>query len=181
MLNTKLFSLFITWFISTVLIVAATTSKAAAQAAPEIENISAIADNSAEIAEILLAQTLQEKLDAFFSSGKYTYCDAKILGNYWGQSVVDAKVLIGQKILAGERSLAYLEQYQVDAQVKALSDPEPSVCFFYEKGYTYDDAVVLAEFWFEASPWEAKIRAEKNFILGKDEFVENALRLAKRE
>lgn len=178
MLNTKLFSLFITWFISTVLIVAATPSKAAAQAVPEVENISAIADNSAEI---LLAQTLQEKLDAFFSSGKYTYCDAKILGNYWGQSVVDAKVLIGQKILSGERGMAYLEQYQVDAQVKALSDPEPSVCFFYEKGYTYDDAVALAEFWFKESPWEAKIQAEKNFILGKDEFVENALRLAKRE
>jgi hypothetical protein len=175
MLHPKLFNLLITWFISTVLIVAVTPSKSATQ---EIENLSAIADNSAEV---LLAQSLQEELDAFFDSGKYTYCDAKILGNYWGRSEVDAKVLIGQKILSGERGIAYLEQYHVDAQIQALSQPEPSVCFFYEKGYTYDDAVALAEFWFEASPWEAKIRAEKNFILGKDEVVKNALRLAKRE
>ncbi len=90
--------------------------------------------------------------------------------------------MIGQKFLSGERGIAYLEQYQVDAQIQALSQEQPnSVCFFYEKGYTYDDAVTLAEFWFEASPWEAKIRAEKNFILGKDEVVENALKLARRE
>ncbi len=172
MLNAKVFTLFITWFISTVTIVALTQETVKGQ---DKKNLLPIAD---ETASVLLAQTEIEELDAFFSYGEYTYCDAKMLGNYWGLSLIEAKALIGRKVLWGDTGIALLKQYFVDAQVKALSEYDNNICYFTENGYTYDDAVALADFWGERNPWEAKLRIQRNFILGNDQIVEEALRLA---
>jgi hypothetical protein len=47
-------------------------------------------------------------MDAFFAS-RYEYCDAAALASYWGQSVSDAKMTIGQKLVSGgESTLATL-------------------------------------------------------------------------
>jgi hypothetical protein len=170
MLNAKVFNLFVTWFISTIMLVALTPENVEGQ---EPRKSVLGAD---ETSSVLVAQ-LQEELDAFFSS-KYTYCDAQRLSEYWGQSVVDAKVRIGQKILWGDRGVAYLEQYLVDAQAQALFQDIRNLCLFSEQGYTYDDAVALSKFWGDPSPWDAKIRIERNLILGNDEIVQEALRLA---
>ena len=173
MLNAKVFNLFITWFISTILMVVFSPGNVQGQE-PRQSGLGAD-----ETSSVLLAE-LQEELDAFFSS-KYTYCDAQLLGNYWGQSALDAKVRIGQKILWGDRGVAYLEQFIVDAQGQALSQDIRNLCLYFEQGYSYDDAVALAEFWGDPSPWDAKIRIERNLILGNDEIVQEALRLATLE
>ncbi|MGK7903465.1 MAG: hypothetical protein AB4352_19080 [Hormoscilla sp.] len=118
----------------------------------------------------------ERELNAFFASGKYSYCDAKILANYWGQSVVEAKARIGRKIIWGKKDVLYLEQFMVDARVRALQNPE-ELCYFQENKYTYNDAVVLAEFWGDRTPWEAKLRIERNMILGNKQIVQQTLRL----
>ena len=117
------------------------------------------------------------ELNAFFASGKYSYCDAKILANYWGQSVVEAKARIGRKIIWGDGGVPYLEQFMVDARVRALQNPE-ELCYFQENEYSYDDAVVLAKFWGDRTPWDAKLRIERNLLLDNKQVVQQALRMA---
>ncbi|NES85725.1 MAG: hypothetical protein F6K10_32400 [Moorea sp. SIO2B7] len=129
--------------------------------------------------ENLLTQNSQQRRewDAFFSS-KYDYWDAKVLAEYWEQSIGDAKARIGRKILWGETDIAILEQFLVDARIQALqsvNDPR----YYRDSEYKYKDAQALAKFWGEPSPWEAKLRIEKNLRLGNDEIVKEALLLAR--
>ena len=125
---------------------------------------------------ILLSQTnnRQAELDAFFRS-KYNYCDAELLSEFWGQSLGETKARIGRKVIWGRGGIPYLEQYLVDARIQAIQQ-ESQLCTFHEAGYTYDDAVALAEFWGDPSPWEAKQRIERNLLLGKQKAVDSALR-----
>jgi hypothetical protein len=173
-LNGKIFNLFITWFISTIIAVALTPEQGEAKEAKELFLVSE--HNSS----LLLSQTQEQELDAFFSSGKYTYCDAKILADYWGQSTLDAKARIGRKLLSGEGGLSVLEDSVTGARDLAVSrlQSQQELCFFEEKGYTYDDAVALARFWGNSTPWEAKLQVEKYLILGEYQAVRNALRSA---
>lgn len=127
-------------------------------------------------------QVKNRELKAFFSS-KYDYWDARILSDYWGQSVVEAKARIGRKILWGQSNVAILEQFLVDARIKALQKMQgsnPPLELYGESKYKYNDAEKLANLWGERSPWDAKIRIEKNLILGQEEIIEQALRQTKR-
>jgi hypothetical protein len=173
-LNVKIFTLFITWFISTIMAVALTPEQV------EAKETKKLLLGSEQASSVLLAQSQEQELDAFFSSGKYTYCDAKMLADYWGQSPVEAKARIGRKLLAGQGGISVLEQFVASARVQALSrlQSQPELCFFEEKGYTYDDAVALARFWGKSSPWEAKLQVEKYLISGDHQAVRNALRSA---
>jgi hypothetical protein len=121
--------------------------------------------------------TEQQEWDAYASSG-YSYWDAKILANFWGQNVGDAKSRIGRKMLWGAESKVYLEQQMVDARVKALGSVE-QLELFGESGFSYDDAEALAKLWGDPSPWESKLRIETNLIMGNEDVVRNALSLAK--
>lgn len=116
------------------------------------------------------------EINVFFNSD-YTYCDAEILANYWEQSITEAKARIGRKILWGDGGLPFLEQFLLDARIKALQSP--SLCYYRLSRYSYYDAVALADFWGEPTPWDAKLRIEKNLILGNDEIVGEALELAR--
>ncbi len=118
----------------------------------------------------------EAELDAFFRS-KYNYCDAQLLSDFWGQSLVESKARIGRKVLWGDGGIPYLEQFLVDARIQAIKqDGRP--CTYGDAGYTYDDAVALARFWGDPSPWEAKQRIESNLVLGKKDVVDSALRKA---
>ena len=139
-----------------------------------------------ENGNILLAQkgTQEQELQAFFNS-KYDYWDARVLADYWGQSVSDAKARMGRKILWGPENVAILNQFLVDARVKALQSVKPannpsSYKFFRESNYSYDDANALAKFWGDRSPMDAKLRIERNLILGNNEIIEEALRYSRR-
>lgn len=69
--------------------------------------------------------TQDKELQAFYNS-KYDYWDARVLADYWGQSVEDAKARIGRKILWGKKDVAILQQFLVDARVNALESAQPA-------------------------------------------------------
>jgi hypothetical protein len=121
-----------------------------------------------------------KELQAFFNS-KYDYWDARVLADFWGQSIDEAKARIGRKVLWGPTNVAILEQFLVDARVNALrSANRNSSRFFVESEYTYDDAKALARFWGERSPADAKLRIERNLILGNNEMIDQALQYARQ-
>ena len=114
-----------------------------------------------------------KEIEAFINS-KYNYCDSVILGDFWGQSVAESKARIGRKVLWGDGGIPYLEQYLVDARIEALDKLSPP-CTYTDVGYTYDDAVTLATFWGDSSPWEAKERIVRNLMLGNQDEIDWAL------
>lgn len=122
-------------------------------------------------------QVKNKELNAY-SQSKYDYWDARVLADYWGQSVFEAKARIGRKILWGKYDVTILEQFLVDARIQMLQkmqDSNPSLNLYGESRYRYNDAEKLAAVWGERSPWDAKIRIEKNLILGQQEVIEKAL------
>jgi hypothetical protein len=144
-----------------------------------------IRDNNT-LQPLLLAQNAQssKEIDAFFSSS-YNYWDARVLADFWGQSVYDSKARIGRKILWGKKDVAILEQFLVDARIKHLesianASTPSSYTYYGESGYTYDDAEVLAKFWGDASPMDGKLRIERNLTLGNSSVIEEALKMTRR-
>ncbi len=127
----------------------------------------------------LLSQTESEAVDAFFNS-KFNYYDAKMLAHFWGTGLGETKAIMGRKILFAPENKAYLEQMLVDARLKALARAE-NLDLFFDAGFDYRDAEALAGFWGESSPWEAKVRVERNLILGNEPVVRAALRMAREE
>ena len=130
--------------------------------------------------EFIKAATKQIKnkeLNAFHRS-QYDYWDARVLADYWGQSVIEAKARIGRKILWGKYDVSILEQFLVDARIQGLQSLQGNrtLKLYSESKYRYNDAEKLAAVWGERSPWEAKVRIEKNLILGQQEVIEKALR-----
>lgn len=123
-------------------------------------------------------QARNRELNAF-SNSKYDYWDARVLGDYWGKSAFEAKAIIGRKILWGKSDVAILEQFLVDARLKSLqklNKNKNTLPLYIDSKYKYNDAQKLAKLWGEKSPWDAKIRIEKNLILGQQEIIEQALR-----
>jgi hypothetical protein len=78
--------------------------------------------------------------DAFsvFSHSGYTYCDAKLLGEFWGISTLDAKTQIGQKITHGLGP-------NIPGIVRASRAGHR--CGWADTGYSYNDAVELSRVW----------------------------------
>ena len=128
--------------------------------------------------------TTDQELKAFFNS-KYDYWDARVLSDYWGKAVEDSKAIIGRKILWGKKDVAILEQFLVDARVKALELTKPapnpsSYELFRESEFReYEDVEALAKFWGDRSPLDAKLRIERNLILGNYEKLKEALKYAR--
>ncbi len=129
---------------------------------------------------VALTATEAQEYRAFFQS-KYSYSNARILADFWGQSLGEAKARIGRKILWGQRDIAILEQFLVDAKTKALqllNAETPRLTLFSEVGYTYKDAESLSKFW-GGSVYESKVRIEKNLVLGNEAVVKRALGYAR--
>ncbi|MBP9090212.1 hypothetical protein KBI23_04225 [bacterium] len=123
----------------------------------------------------------QKDLEAY-SRSKYTYIDAKLLAKMWNKEVSDVKTHIGFKLLSGPLASAELEQNLVDARIKALAsvNSNQGLTYWQDSGHTYDDAVALAKLWGESSPWNAKVRVEKNLILGNEEVIKKSVILARK-
>ena len=127
-------------------------------------------------------QVKDKELKAFFNS-KYNYWDARVLADYWGQSVSEAKARMGRKIIWGKSDVSILEQFLVDARLQGLQKVQvsnPSLQLYSDSKYNYNDAENLATLWGESSPYNAKIRIEKNLILGQQQVIEQALQQTKR-
>jgi hypothetical protein len=129
----------------------------------------------------VISQSFQDQaeLDAYFQSA-YQYCDAEILSSYWGMNLDDTKMRMGRKILWGEADMLILEQFLADAKVSALYALEnypDELCNYGLSRYNYDDAEALAEFWGEPTPWDAKIRIEKNILLNTTYLIDETLNM----
>jgi len=125
----------------------------------------------------LLLTSSQVAMDAFWN-GKYTYCDAKILAAYWEQSIFETKARAGTKLLAGENGI--LESYLTKARIRAQDIGQPK-CTYNEEGYTYQDAVILAEYWGKATPWDAKLKMNHLLMQGSNAAIQNVLQPAKQQ
>jgi hypothetical protein len=106
------------------------------------------------------------RIDAFFAAG-YDYDDAVTLSKLWKtDDAFQAKIEGGKRLLAG-RKLPI-------AATPEDNNPEPdagestAVNAFFDAGYDYDDAVTLEKLWKTEDPYQAKIKAGKLLIAGKE-------------
>ena len=132
--------------------------------------------STAPSAIVRVAQNDQEGMKAFFDFG-YDYYDARVVSKFWGMDLVETKALMGQKLLWGGQSKAYLYQVLLDARVKALASAD-ELNLYRDSGYGYDDAEKLAKVWGDETPYQSKLRIERNLIMGQDDLIRWALDLA---
>ena len=141
--------------------------------------------------EILIARyTKREKYNAYTSSN-YDYWDAKLIGMYFQQTTHQSKLWIGNKFLfmpySGatntiNRTLDYARnQYFATTRFNNLGTLR-----FYNDGFNYSDAVLLARFWNNGrrvTPYEimqSKYRIDQTLARGNDEYISRSLEQAKR-
>jgi hypothetical protein len=129
--------------------------------------------------EAVVAQTSDDEQawDAYANS-EYSYWDAVVLANFWGQEVGETKTTMGHKLLSGPKAKAMLGLQITDARTKAMGSVD-SLSLYSASGYNYEDAQAMAEFWGDPTPWEGKLRIERNLILGNQHTVENVLELSR--
>lgn len=127
--------------------------------------------------ELLAEESSRSEQIRAFGFSKYSYWDARVLAKFWNTDVLEAKATMGYKILEGPLTKAMLDQHLVDARIKALANVE-QLSLYSESDYGYEDAAALAKFWYDQSPYESKLRIERNLIMGNEEVVRAALGLA---
>jgi len=120
-----------------------------------------------------------EHMQAYVNQTKYGYCDATLIAGLWGEDVYQAKGTIGYKLANG------YEQMLVSALTEARKKANENFsnrglrCSYDVLGYSYEDAVKLAEHWGKDT-WDAKMYIEKKFLLdGNKTHIDEALRTAR--
>jgi hypothetical protein len=104
----------------------------------------------------------------FFSNQtKYTYCDARMVGNLWGKSLAQGKKAIGQKLVA--KNTKGLTKLIADARKNAKKNVEAR-CSYDDASMSYDDLMVLAKLWKKPEGDMKALVAEK-FALGQEATV----------
>lgn len=117
----------------------------------------------------------KDKVQTFYQSGQYTYCDAKQLSAFWGISTWDAKVRAGGKLQTGGPSVL---NWNVK-RAQALARQRGIRCDYSEGGYSYKDAVALAKYWGYKTPWDAKLKMGRLLANGGNLHIRRALRAAR--
>ncbi|HVU60114.1 MAG TPA: hypothetical protein VG899_16755 [Mycobacteriales bacterium] len=93
-------------------------------------------------------------MDAFWNAG-YDYSDAQTLAQMWHETdITQVKAEAGQKLEDGQTLPIPPSGGPVTPEDSADTD---AVDAFFAAGYTYDDAVQLAQTWNTADPYHAKI------------------------
>jgi len=144
------------------------------QATPVTANSTSHLTPSHQVIQLAYNQTA---LDAFWE-GQYTYCDAKVLASYWGQSIFETKARAGEKLLRGE--LGVVKDQLSLARNQAQKKGEPT-CSFHEEGYTYDDAELLAQSWGKPTPWDAKLKINRLLMNGQNATIQQTLKQVKQQ
>lgn len=107
-----------------------------------------------------------DEFATYFASG-YVYCDAKILGAFWGQGIGETKATVGWKILNGLGPNV--------PQILVHARNAGHACDWSDTGHTYADAERLAHVWGLADPYEAKLQAAQFYTGGRSDVVLQAL------
>jgi hypothetical protein len=102
-----------------------------------------------------------------FDQSGYVYCDAKMLGELWGLDVGEGKLAIGRKILGGYGYV--VPQILDEARGRGIG------CDWSDTGHSYEDAERLASIWGMNEPYQAKLRAEQLYTMGRSDVVIGAL------
>jgi hypothetical protein len=82
----------------------------------------------------------EDPTSTYLKQEKYTYCDVKILSEYWKTSASDAKARIGLKIQAGAED--YLRK-----EIYAGWQGTKQTCSYVDGGFTFTDVKTLAKLW----------------------------------
>lgn len=111
------------------------------------------------------ATDLEKDYAAYFDAG-YGYDDALKLAQIWHMSgdIGAVKAEAGRRLLAGE-TLPVQPSPQNSTGVPPLEASE--VDAYFAAGYTYDDAVTLANLWHLADPYHAKVEGGKRLLAGQ--------------
>ncbi len=82
----------------------------------------------------------EDPTSTYLKQEKYTYCDVKILSEYWKTSASDAKARIGIKIQAGAED--YLRK-----EISAGWQSTKQTCSYVDGGFSFNDVKTLAKLW----------------------------------
>lgn len=112
-------------------------------------------------------------VDTFFASGRYTYCDAKLLARFWGETPWKAKHTAGRMIQRGQGRFLPGKL----AVARRLTRNNYRFCN-YTMAYQYNDAVLVARYW-RSGVGGAKDWMGKMLYLGRNWRIRQVIRLAR--
>jgi hypothetical protein len=124
---------------------------------------------SSSLTLVALARPAQAQNDPgwnVYASSSYTYCDAKLISDFWGISVDSAKSQIGQKIMHGIDSNL--------PSILAASRHAGHRCAWEDTQYSYNDAAQLAQLW-GVGVQQAKAKIANYLTNGQNSVVLGAL------
>jgi hypothetical protein len=110
--------------------------------------------------------------DAFFAAG-YDYNDAVALGALWHETDINkVKVEAGAKLEAGQTlpiapGSAPAAPGGASSQTQAQVQADRARAAFFAAGYSYDDAVRLAQAWHESDTFQVKAQAGQKLLDGE--------------
>ncbi|MCB9760349.1 MAG: hypothetical protein H6739_10975 [Alphaproteobacteria bacterium] len=113
--------------------------------------------------------------EAFWQSA-LTYCDARLLAEWWGVDPWDAKVALGQKVTNGF-SLDEIER-DVMGPAREHARKRGEVCAIWEGDVSYEDADALACFW-GTTLEDAKVRIGQKLTNGDKDILDRVLSQAR--
>ena len=109
----------------------------------------------------------------------YSWCDAQMLGEFWGIGPGNAKFDAGHLIQNGQQSVV---ETKLSAARQYYSGQ--GLCNFSNEGYSYDDMVAVADYW-QVSVYDAKIsinnKLEAGYHRAAQDVVQNARQYAQHQ
>jgi len=104
-----------------------------------------------------------QAISVYFAAG-YDYNDALALAQLWHMSGDPStiKAAAGRRLLAGQTL-----PFKPSAAGVATAAEDADLTAFFGAGYTYEDAVGLAQLWKISDPYQAKIDAGKKLLAGE--------------
>jgi hypothetical protein len=94
----------------------------------------------------------EQLVDVFFGFG-YSTADAAALAERWGVDLHQAKVVAGSEL----KTVGALPF--VDVVPSSGAPDDAALGAYFDAGYDYDDAVLLAQHWGLGTPYDAKLKA----------------------
>jgi uncharacterized protein YciW len=125
---------------------------------------SALASPTPVVSPSPLSSAQQDQaLSAYFAAG-YDYNDALALAQLWHMSGDPStiKAEAGRRLLAGQKL-----PFAASAAGVATAAQDADLNAFFAAGYTYEDAVGLAQLWNMTDPYQAKIDAGTKLLAGQ--------------
>jgi len=128
--------------------------------------------NSIYLKQEIRGSETDSAYEAFHKQTKYSYCDAHMIGQLWGKSLSDGKLAIGTKLAA--KQTGKLTKLVGDARKNAKKN-ESARCSFYDAGFTYDDATILAKLW-KKTEGDVKALVPEKIALGQEATIRAQLK-----